>query len=43
MPEEQIKDIQQSEPVVDVPREGDPVDIELKEDKVPKEPISTVW
>jgi hypothetical protein len=37
MPEEQIKDIQQSEPVVDVPTEGDPVDIELKDDKTPKE------
>ena len=37
MPEEQLKDIQQSEPVVDVPTEGDPVDIELKEDKAPKE------
>jgi hypothetical protein len=37
MPEEQVKDIQQSEPVVDIPTEGDPVDIELKEDKSPKE------
>jgi len=37
MPEEQIKDIQQSEPVVDIPTEGDPVDIELKEDSSPKE------
>jgi len=33
MPEEQLKEIQHSEPVVDVPTEGDPVDIELKEDK----------
>jgi len=37
MPEEQVKDIQQSEPVVDIPTEGDPVDIELKEDSSPKE------
>ena len=37
MPEEQTKDIQQSEPVVDIPTEGDPVDIELKEDSSPKE------
>ena len=37
MPEEQIKDIQQSEPVVDIPTEGDPVDVELKDDSSPKE------
>ena len=37
MPEEQVKDIQQSEPVVDIPTEGDPVDVELKEDSSPKE------
>ena len=37
MPEEQVKDIQQSEPVVDIPTEGDPVDIELKEDSSPKD------
>ncbi len=37
MPEEQVKDIQQSEPVVDIPTEGDPVDVELKDDSSPKE------
>jgi len=37
MPEEQTKDIQQSEPVVDIPTEGDPIDVELKEDSSPKE------
>jgi hypothetical protein len=37
MPEEQVKDIQQSEPVVDIPTEGDSVDVELKEDSSPKE------
>ena len=37
MPEEQTKDIQQSEPVVDIPTEGDPVDVELKDDSSPKE------
>jgi hypothetical protein len=37
MPEEQVKDIQQSEPVVDIPTEGDPIDVELKEDSSPKE------
>ena len=39
MPEEQVKDIQQSEPVVDIPTEGDPVDVELKDDSKPEESI----
>ena len=37
MPEEQIKI--DAEPTVDIPTEGDPVDVELKEDSKLVEPV----